>query len=228
MTISALDTIFSTQTEYGSNIKTDETGMDTFLTLLVAQLKHQDPLNPMEGSEFAVQLAQFTSIEQQFKTNDYLEDIAAAALNQESGDLFGYLGRTVKTDDNTVYAQNGNVDPISYNLDDRAEVTVTITDAYGSVVRRIYEDWQDEGAYTLSWNGKNDAGNKVADGAYTFKVDAVDEGGSAVSHQTYVTGEVTGVTYQGGVPYLMIGGQLVSPSTVIEVTLTQPSADESL
>jgi len=201
-----------------SQTKLKETlGRDDFLILLVAQLKHQDPLNPLDGTDFTAQLAQFSSLEQLFTANDRLTDISESMDLQKTGDVLDYIGKTVKTTDNTIPVENGETAPGAYNLEDKADVTVFILNADGLEVRRIYEGWQNAGEHDLVWDGRDNDGRMVDDGVYTFELEARDKEGFVVPYNTYLTGEVTGVTYERGMPYLMVGNNLVSPSSVVEV-----------
>ena len=68
------------------------------------------------------------------------------------------------------------------------------------------------------FDGKDNKGSMVDDGIYTFELEALDEEGFVVPYDTYLVGEVTGVTYYSGSPYLMIGNKLLAPENVIEVT----------
>jgi flagellar basal-body rod modification protein FlgD len=198
----------------------DKTGMHQFLTMLVAQLKNQDPLNPLDGTDFTAQLAQFSSLEQQFNMNANLESIQAALSAQEQGNAIDYIGKTIKTSENTITVNAGQADSGVYTLADRAEVTIHIYDDQGFEVRKIYKDWLDAGEYDLDWDGRDDNGDLVADGTYSFEIEAKDSQGLYVNHNAYATGEVTGVTYESGIPYLMIGDRLVSLSHIVEVTKT--------
>jgi flagellar basal-body rod modification protein FlgD len=222
MAISALEAISSAGVSSSGTTKTDEVGMDQFLTLLVAQMKYQDPLNPLDGTDFTAQLAQFTALEQQFKTNDHLDEILTAVKGQEAGYVLDYIGKTVKTLNNAVFVENGAANAVSYTLADRAEVTVLISDNHGNEVRKIYKGWQDAGSHDFNWDGRNNAGSQVDDGTYVVEVEAVDEQGYVVAHEEYVNGEVSGVTYYDGTPYLMIGDKVVALTNVTEVTTTQP------
>jgi len=222
MAIPAVEAISSGSVNSSATIKNDEVGMDQFLTLLVAQMKYQDPLNPLDGTDFTAQLAQFTALEQQFQTNDQLEEILTAVKGQESGYVLDYIGKTVKTLNNAVFVEDGEANAVSYTLDDRAEVTLQIYDEDGNEVRSIYKGWQDAGSHDFDWDGLNNAGSQVDNGTYIVEVDAVDEQGYVVAHEEYVNGEVSGVTYYDGTPYLMIGGKVVALTNVTEVTTTQP------
>lgn len=195
----------------------DALGRDQFLTLLVAQLKHQDPLNPLDSTDFTAQLAQFSSLEQQFAMNENLEAIQASLSAQESGNVLDYIGKTVKTDGNAIFSKDGHPDSGAYTLEDRADVTIHIYDSQGLEVRRLYAGWQDMGEHDIGWDGRNDAGDPVGDGIYTFEIEAADEEGFMVSYGAYLTGEVTGVIYEGGMAYLMIGDKVVAPENIVEV-----------
>jgi flagellar basal-body rod modification protein FlgD len=226
MAIAALEPIYQQipeATTTGSTESKDDLGMNQFLTMLVAQLKNQDPLNPMEGTDFTAQLAQFSGLEQQFAMNENLVSIQEALSGKENDGIIDYIGKTVKVNDDMIVAKDGQVDSGIYTLEDRAEVTIYIYDDEGLEVRRIYNGWQDAGEYDLEWDGNNNSGDAVTDGTYTFEVQAKDPEGLFVSYNSYVTGEVTGVTYNKGIAYLMVGDWVVAPSNVVEVTKTETS-----
>ncbi len=195
----------------------DALGRDQFLTLLVAQLQHQDPLSPMESTDFSTQLAQFSSLEQLFGVNENLMGIQENLGARENGNLLDYIGKTVKTENNTIFVTDGQTDSSFYALEDRADVTIYIYNEDGLEVRRIYRGWQDAGEHEIAWDGRDNAGKTVDDSIYAFEVEARDEGSFIVPYNTYLTGEVTGVTYEGGIPYLMIGDKLVTPENIVEV-----------
>ena len=221
MSIAALEPTYNNtdDTPRYANPK-DALGRDQFLRLLVAQLQHQDPLNPLDSTDFTAQLAQFSSLEQLFKVNENLAGIQESVNTQESGDILGYIGKTVKATSDTIFVNDGKIESGSYALSDQADVTISIYDEQGLEVRRLYPGWQDAGEHDLAWDGKDNAGEVVEDGTYAFAVEASDEQGFIVPHDTYVAGEVTGVTYESGIAYLMIGDKLVTPGNIIEVTKT--------
>ena len=221
MSIAAIEPTYTKTDDTSAYTKPkDKLGRDQFLTLLVAQLQHQDPLNPLDGTDFSAQLAQFSSLEQLFGVNETLADIQASLSARESGNALDYIGKTAKAISDTIFVNDGKIESGSYSLKDRADVTISIYDEQGLEVRRLYPGRQDAGEHDLAWDGKDNAGEVVEDGTYAFAVEATDEQGSIVPHDAYVAGEVTGVTYQSGIAYLMIGDKLVSPSNIIEVQKT--------
>ncbi|MFH1993450.1 MAG: flagellar hook capping FlgD N-terminal domain-containing protein [Pseudomonadota bacterium] len=217
----------SVDSKTSSNGNVENLGMNQFLTLLVAQLEHQDPLNPMNSADFTAQLAQFASVEQLYGMNARLKNIQETLGSQgKQQDLVGLIGKTVKADDNTILVENGKVLSGSYSLKDAANAIVRVYNRAGQEVRTLYNYQSSMGEHRVEWDGRNNAGNRVADGTYTFEVVAVDEKGRNVAADTYVSGEVTGVTYEYGQPYLMIGNRLIRPDdTIVEISKTGTAAN---
>ncbi|MCK5570240.1 MAG: flagellar hook assembly protein FlgD [Spirochaetes bacterium] len=199
----------------------EEIGIENFLTLFIAQIQNQDPLSPLDSAEFTAQLAQFTSVEQLYVMNKSLSDIKET-LNDQGGqqDLIGLIGKTVKADDNTILIQDEAVISGSYRLEDEGNVIVNVYDSNGLKVRTLYLGSQNAGEQDFHWDGRDDAGEILGDGNYTFEVTARDENGNYVGANTYISGEVTGVTYKYGYPYLMVGERLISNDNIIEVNKT--------
>jgi flagellar basal-body rod modification protein FlgD len=219
MFIDTLGTYSESAPTYTSPEK--ELGRNQFLTLLVAQLKNQDPLNPLESADFTAQLAQFSSLEQLFGMNESLKGIEEALAAQESGNVLDYIGKSVKTLDNSIFVKDGTTESNVYELEDGADVTISIRDHEGIEIRTIYAGWQGAGEHELIWDGKDNQGSTVEDGIYTFELKATDEEGFIVPYDTYLVGEVTGVTYYSGDPFLMIGNKLLAPENIIEVRINE-------
>jgi flagellar basal-body rod modification protein FlgD len=205
------------ETSSGKTADKAELGRDQFLKLLITQLKHQDPLNPMESVEFTAQLAQFSSLEQLFKLGDSLEGIKTSLLLQEGDQLVHYIGKNVKTSGDFLAVRGGETEPASYRLDDDGEVWVDIYDGQGALVRNLYPGWQERGEHALPWDGRDNTGHTVTDGDYVFKVQGRDVNGYPVSCQTYMSGEVTGVKYENGQSFLLLGERPIAPYSIIEV-----------
>jgi len=193
-------------------------GKDDFLNLLVTQLKHQDPMNPMQSQEFSAQLAQFSSLEQLFGVNEALQAIQKSLEASKNENILDYIGKVVKTGGNGVSVTGGIIDSSVYSLNSSADVNISIYDAQGAEIRSIKAGLKAPGEYSIGWDGRDNKGNKVGDGVYTIKINATDQTGASVSANVYHTGEVTGVTHKGGIPYLMVGKKLVLPDEVIEIT----------
>jgi flagellar basal-body rod modification protein FlgD len=226
MSIEALNTGYGTSSvsneTTSSSSSTGELGKDEFLKLFIAQIQYQDPLNPLDSAEFTAQLAQFSSVEQLYGMNSKLGNIEETMNNQsEQHDNLGYIGKTVKADDNTMQVDDGAVQSGSYTLDGSGYVTIDVYDSDGGIVRTFYKGSEDKGEHDVNWDGRDDAGAIAGDGSYTFEVTARDEDGFYVPSNTYISGEVTGITYQDGQAYLMIGDRIIKDNNnIIEVTQT--------
>jgi flagellar basal-body rod modification protein FlgD len=178
--------------------------------MLVTQLNYQDPLDPMDSQAFAAQLAQFTSVEQLTQINQNLEESLQSQmlLNQSINNTLAsqLIGLEVEATNNLVQLDNGETTPIMYNLPGNADnVTVTIYDVQGEMVNTYELGAQLMGEHTFEWDGKNSVGATVPEGQYSFAVSAETVEGNALSVEQFITGVVTGVTYQEGQAVLMIG-----------------------
>lgn len=194
-------------------------GKEEFLRLLVTQMQFQDPLKPMEHTEFTAQLAQFSSLDQLFAINDGVKSFSDAQGGMNRVQAVNFIGKEVKASGNKIYA-GGGVSPsvIGYSLNKEVSgITVNIYDQEGSNVRTIKIDPQGAGVHTVEWDGKNNLGEGVSQGEYTFSVTAKDAEGKSFDALTNVAGVVTGVTFEAGTSYLLVSGIRVPLDHVTEV-----------
>jgi flagellar basal-body rod modification protein FlgD len=213
----AVDTLFQGHSQNTTQKEEDPLGRDAFLTMLVAQMKHQDPLNPLQGTDFTAQLAQYSSLEQQFNTNDLLTDIKSGVSGGTEENLIDYIGKEVVTDSSTLLWKDSRVVGGSYTLDEPGDIVVTIMDPDGNPVRNLYERHSKANTYQVEWDGRDVQGNKLSEGSYQYEVNFLAESGATRPLQTSMSGKVTGVTYEHGSPYLLMGDQLIDPQTVLKV-----------
>lgn len=211
-----------------TTVKDDAIGKEAFLTMMVAQLKNQDPLSPLEGTDFTAQLAQFSGLEQQITMNDYLEEILTS-LNQssENSSVFDYIGKEIVSDGNPVTLEGGEViSGGAFELEEAATIHVTIYNESGQAVRYMSSGTEmiEEGAYNVEWDGRDDDGYKVLDGEYTYEVLALNSDGEYTTVSTTVSGFVDGITNVYGKNYLIVDGRRIDPSSVASVILAD---DES-
>ena len=185
----------------------DPLGRDAFLTMLVAQLEHQDPLNPLEGTDFTAQLAQFSGLEQQFDMNDNLEKIISTLESRNDPNLIGYIGKEISGVIDTIDVYDGSASTGGYfKVSQPTGVVATIYNEDGEIVRRMNLGQLNPGTHSLRWDGKDKDGAIVDDGTYSYSVTAMNaEGGESYALPTTVSGEVDGVVYKDGVGYLTVG-----------------------
>ena len=196
-------------------------GQQEFLQLLVAQMRNQDPINPLDSKEFAAQLAQFNSVEQLISVNSGLstlqgsQDMMSASLTNSMA--ASMTGKHVKALSSEVYLAPGGQSNIQYKLQNSAsEVEIVIRNESGSEVRREKLSGVAGGDNQWSWDGRNDAGDRMADGNYHVEIQASNEG-SKVNALTYVEGTVGKVRYTGSGVFLHVNGVNVSIGDVEEV-----------
>ena len=156
---------------------------EEFLSILVTQLKNQDPLNPMENDRFAVDLAQFSQLEQLMNLNEKFDKSGGG----DASSMAQYLGHDVAIKSSSVQLGDANADSIDVVLKAPGEVNLDVLDANGEVVTTVPLGYQDAGRHTFDLNGKT-----PLSGQYSFKVMAASVGGAAVEAESYVLGQVTG------------------------------------
>jgi len=194
------------------------TNFDTFLNLLTAQLKNQDPLSPMDSTEFTQQLTQMTGVQQQLLTNDLLTSLLAAQNGGGLANGSNYIGKEVTA----VWAADKLTDgkaSWSYELGaDATKATLSVLDSTGKTVWTGPASELKTGTHDFTWNGKTTAGGQLSDGGvYTLKVSATNATGETVSSQVLMTGTVSGVELYDNVPYLNVGNTIIPLSTVISL-----------
>lgn len=175
---------------------------DQFLTLLVAQMNNQDPLNPMDNYQLTSQLAQISTVQGIQDLKSVMQTISSQVDLGQSMDAVSMIGKQVLFPGNSLKvdtdAATGTrvMTPIGVDVQaDAHDVVLKISDSTGRVVRTMDLGAQATGIVTPTWDGKDDSGNTMPDGKYTFTVAATDESGNAVTADALTYGQVGGVSY---------------------------------
>lgn len=167
-------------------------GKDDFLTLMVEQLKNQDPMNPSDATEFTAQLAQFSSLEQLFNVNDNLESMGNTSGEVQRLSALSLIGTEVVTT-SSEFRFGGNPLKLGYDLDAPAsEGSLYIRNAAGNTVASFSLSDMDAGRHFVDWDGTDGNGNKLPEGKYTLGVSAFN-GDDAVVSTALVRSRVVGV-----------------------------------
>ncbi len=196
---------------------------ETFLTLLTAQLKNQDPLSPLDSNEFTAQLTQMAGVEQQLLTNDLLTSLLAQNGGASLADATNYIGKEATAAWSAVKFEDGQA-TWSYELaKDATSAKIEILDATGKVVFTGEADDLTTGVHDFSWDGQTTGGGQAQDGSvYTMKITASGPNGTGVDSQVLTRGRVTGVEMYDGEPYLTVGGAILPLSSVIALEEFEP------
>ena len=218
----------ATAQAYGNS----ELGKEEFLNLLVTQLRYQDPLEPMKDTEFVAQLAQFSSLEQLSNINTSLDTSSQLnyILSQTIANTMAttLIGKEVIAAGDQIEHISGESEDLHFNLGaDASEIEIKIYDENETLVRTLTEEDMGDGLNSVSWDGKNESGTTIASGNYTFEVTAKTAGGDNIDVETRRVGIVESVRYIDGQGYLIVGGQKIALSDIIEVNLPGSSDDKS-
>jgi flagellar basal-body rod modification protein FlgD len=197
-------------------------GQDTFLKMFMAQMKYQDPLNPMESAEFTAQLAQFSSLEQLFSVNQNLESIKASQSQADRFDALLFIGKEITAEGSRLSLEAKGTVSGAFQLAGSGECTVMILDAGGNLIRQIPLGYMEGGTHHFEWDGLDASGNQRAPGIYGFKVLALGDQGEPLSVETMVTGQVDKVALEGTSPVLYVGGIPVALSQVKDIRSPEP------
>lgn len=166
---SLLASVNGSQNSESDNI---QNAQDRFMTLLVTQMKNQDPLNPMDNAQVTSQLAQLSTVTGIDKMNNTLETFIANMQSSQSLQMSNLIGHDVLVEGNDL-SFDGTGGYFGVELPTSADdVTITINDSTGNPVRQISLSNQPEGILPLSWDGYGDDGEQVAPGNYSFTVSA--------------------------------------------------------
>jgi flagellar basal-body rod modification protein FlgD len=194
-------------------------GKDEFLRLLVTQMQNQDPMNPMQGEEFAAQLAQFSSLEQlvgigeQLASQAEMAQLALDGVNAQNA--MGTLGRQVTAQGNAVHVPESGEARVTFDVGTGGgSATVRVYDASGREVGSRELGAVPGGRQTVELG---DAASKLPPGNYTYKVEVTAAGGGAVPVQTYTVGTIDGVRYGQAGPVLLSGGIEIPLQYVVAV-----------
>jgi flagellar basal-body rod modification protein FlgD len=179
----------------GANSNLNE---NNFLTLMTTQLENQDPLNPMSSSDFAAELAQFSTADGVQNLQTTLTGIGTQ-LNTTSGvQASNLVGQNVAVSGSTLALGATGSATGALSLSAAAsDVVVTVADASGNVVNTINLGAMPAGTQSFSWNGQDSAGSAETPGTYQFSVTAVSSGGAAVTATPFAVVPVTSVTLGG-------------------------------
>jgi flagellar basal-body rod modification protein FlgD len=190
----------------------------TFLTLLTTQLKNQDPTSPVDTNEFTQQLVMFSQVEQQILGNQNLESLIKLTQDTQELSAASYIGKLIEAESKEISLINGNVD-FAIEIDGTPkQVALNVVNSSGRIVyTELVNDYQG-GRTNLSWDGKDNSGVQMPDGAYKLSIAAADETGTQIPARTYTLGVVDGVDLSGEEIILRVGTASIPLSKVQGVT----------
>lgn len=190
---------------------------ETFLRMLTVQMQNQDPLNPIESSDFAVQLATFSGVEQQVRTNDLLEGLARSLGGSAIAQFADWVGQDVRGV-GAAYFDGAPVSVATPEIPAAEEAELLVRDQSGRVVDRRAVD---PNGGEVIWDGHSVTGQPFLAGFYTFTVEG--RAGDSVLGESPV--EISGTVREaridesGGVELVLTDGSTVAPDSVTALRL---------
>lgn len=200
-------------------VGSDKLDKDAFMRLMLAQMKQQDPTNPLKSHEMAAQLAQFSQLEQLSNMNTSLEAMREGQKPTESFQALNFIGKWVNGDSAKVIRTKGDKDhDFNFQLGKDAEtITIKIRDDKGDIVRTADLKQLKQGENRWVWNGKKDNGSTAPAGEYQIIVEAKADKGQKVAVKTAFEGNISGVQYTAEGPVLMVGNQAIKLKDVRKI-----------
>lgn len=176
---------------------------DRFLTLLVTQLRNQDPLNPMDNAEVTSQIAQLSTVNGITQLNNTLLALSGQMDVSQSMQAAGLIGKSVLVPGEKIRLGSDPANPTAkvatpFGIDllsDATSVKAHISDAAGQVVRSVDLGELKAGVHSFQWDGKGNGGAELQDGAYTLRIEALDADEKKVAAQALEYGNVSSVAY---------------------------------
>jgi flagellar basal-body rod modification protein FlgD len=190
---------------------------DTFLVLLTAQLQNQDPLAPMDSTQFTQQLVQFSQVEQQIRTNEQLEGLVGQYQAASAGAALSYLGKDAIIEADETYLAGGEAN-WAYRLPETAsDLTITVRDSSGRAVYETTTADRGAGEHLFKWDGKKTNGETAADGVYTIEIEAENAAGTEITPTVSVRETIMGVDFSGTEPVVITPSGTRSLDTIRSV-----------
>ncbi|MFO7578182.1 MAG: flagellar hook assembly protein FlgD [Pelovirga sp.] len=172
-------------------------GKEDFLKLLVAQLQHQDPLNPADPTEFTSQLAQFGQLEQLTNANKSLEQLAHMNGAVEKLSALSLIGQSVVAHASG-FSYQGEPLQLGYQLDSPAtQVTLYVQNQSGATLATIAGQQTAPGQHFVDWNGLDDTGTALPPGDYSLAIRAVDADEKMLGTAGLIKGRVEAIDLSG-------------------------------
>ncbi|HEB94550.1 MAG TPA: flagellar hook assembly protein FlgD [Gammaproteobacteria bacterium] len=177
----------------------DELGQSEFLELMIAQLNNQDPMKPMENGDFIAQMAQFSTVTGLTELQASFDGLAASLQSNQALQASSLVGRTVLVPSGVgTLPQGGTLSGVVDLDSSSSDLTITIQDASGQVIRRLELGPQQTGDVYFNWDGITDSGAQAQAGRYFISAETRTEGGTEAL-ETLVSSAVDSVILgQGG------------------------------
>ena len=194
---------------------------DTFLGLPTAQLKNQDPLNPLDSSQFTEQLVMFSRAEQSIASNRNLETLIELFQSGNASSAVNYLGTTITAEGDEAVLSNGSAGWQYELYGNASQTTINVANSAGNTVF-TGPGLTSKGTHDFVWDGTTNQGVPQPEGLYTITITAKDGNGQNVATNTIIEGVVSGVESLNDGAILSVGGVKIPLENVMSAKRTAP------
>jgi len=192
-------------------------GKDDFLTLLLVELQHQDPTEPMDSEKILSQTSQLATLEASENTNKALANLAASLGSSQQFSTIAAIGKTADLGSDAISLDEGASSTFEvYFPSDIQQGTLNITDLDGKVVKTLDVGSNPSGVYKFTWDGTNSAGESVESGVYRVNADYTDSNGTALKTRLGAY-PIESVRFDKGNTLVKVGSNYVPLENVVEV-----------
>ena len=192
-------------------------GKDDFMTLLLVELQHQDPTEPMDSEKILTQTSQLASLESAENTRTALEELTTSLGSANKFSTLAAIGKTADLGSDAITLDEGSTSTFEvYFPNSIQEGTVDITDLDGRTVAAIPVGTNSAGVYSFDWNGLDAQGNPAESGIYRVNASYIDQSG-AVQQTRLGAYPIESVRFQDGETMVKVGSSYVPLSNVVEV-----------
>ncbi|MBF0271187.1 MAG: hypothetical protein HQL98_03790 [Magnetococcales bacterium] len=207
----SIPTVDTTSTKYAQTTQDADQLRVDFLKLLTAQLQYQDPMKPVENTEFTSQMAQFTGLNEQQKSNQLLEQLVKSQNVGQMNQAVSYIGKVAVVEGNNMTMASGE-GKLRFDMPQTGAVTINLLDETGQVVKTIPAQTFDSGSQ--SYTVRDTA---IPNGNYQFSVTRQDSEGNSVAVSTLESGVVKAVINDTSGVILEMNGRRVNLADVRQV-----------
>lgn len=198
----------TTSTESTSTLSSD---FETFLVMLTTQMENQDPLNPLDSQDFATQLATFSGVEQQVKTNDLLSTLNSQLLTSGMSDMASWVGMEARMAAPAYFS--GTPIEVVANPPSFAEAAeLVVKDANGTELQRTAIPVSDD---PIQWAGVQSNGQPFEHGTYIFEVEAFSNDELIDTHTPDVFMQVSEIRSIDGIAVVVTSGGDIFPASTV-------------
>ncbi|MCP4157057.1 MAG: hypothetical protein GY757_55605 [bacterium] len=215
--VSYLNTGLSTNPNEPNTVE-KEMGKDSFMQLLVAQMGNQNPMEPMENTEFIAQLAQFSALEQQQNIAAGIELLALTQQASTNSQMVNLIGKRVIVPGSSISLDGENGADLRYDLSEQGAASeIIIKNSDGDIVRTADLEEMAAGSNEYKFDGKDNDGNLLEAGSYTYSILTKGNGESPTGLTQYSNYLVDSVAFSGSQVMLKAGSATIDLGDVSEV-----------